>query len=359
MKKVLFIDRDGTIIREPKDFQIDSFDKLDFVEGVIPALLQLKSMGFKFVMISNQDGLGTDSFPSENFYSVHNKLISILSSQGITFEDTLICPHFSDDNCDCRKPKLGMVVNHLRDSSIDFDNSYVLGDRDSDQKLAENMKIRFIRIFEENTAASGHSWQEAVAIIKNSDRKAEVRRKTKETDIKVEINLDRNESIDISTGIGFFDHMLEQIAKHASVGLIIKVKGDLEIDDHHTVEDTGIALGEAISKALSDRFGLERYGFSLPMDEASCSVLLDLGGRPFFKFDGLFQREKLGELSTEMIKHFFRSVSESLKANLHVKIEGENDHHKAEGAFKAFAKALRQAIIVDYTKGLPSTKGVM
>jgi imidazoleglycerol-phosphate dehydratase/histidinol-phosphatase len=359
MKKILFIDRDGTIIKEPEDFQIDSLEKLDLVEGVIPALLELKTMGFKFVMISNQDGLGTDSFPTQDFEVPHNKLLEILSSQGIKFEEILICPHFSEDDCECRKPRVGLVLDYLRDPSIDFDNSYVIGDRESDMKLAANMKVEPIQILENRTSGEGMSWVEAVAKIKGKDRKATVTRKTKETDITVSLNLDNNQRVEIETGIPFFDHMLEQIGKHSNISLSVLTNGDIEIDDHHTVEDTALALGAALSKALSDKCGIGRYGFSLPMDETSASVLLDLGGRPYFKFDGKFSREKVGDLSTEMVKHFFMSLAESLKANIHISVDGENCHHEVEGVFKAFARSLGQAIKLDYSTGLPSTKGTL
>lgn len=358
MRKILFIDRDGTIIKEPEDFQIDSLEKLELVPGVIPALLELQEAGYSFVMISNQDGLGTDSFPTVDFEVPHNKLIDLLSSQGINFLEQLICPHFESDNCNCRKPRVGLVVDYLRDPTIDFENSFVIGDRESDLELAKNMKVGAFQINQE--ADSGDkSWKSVVKQIKGRNRVAQIIRTTKETSIDVSVDLDSPENVSINSGLNFFDHMLEQIAKHANIGMRITVDGDTEIDDHHTIEDTGLALGSALNKALSDRYGIGRYGFSLPMDEASSSALIDLSGRPYFKFSGNFSRETIGDVSTEMLVHFFKSLSETLRANIHLTVDGENCHHQVESMFKAFARALRQGVTKSSGVGLPSTKGVL
>ena len=359
MKKILFIDRDGTLLSEPSDYQVDCLTKLKLVEGVIPALLDAKSLGYKFVMISNQDGLGSKSFPMEKFEPPQKMLLEILSSQGIDFENILICPHFEEDRCGCRKPKLNLVVDYLRDPEVDFENSYVIGDRQSDMDLAKAMKIRGIRVKDPMTGNTGMDWHEVISHIKKTERKAVVHRKTSETDIKIQLNLDNPKIIEISTGLAFFDHMLEQIARHASIGMKVNVTGDLEVDDHHTVEDTALALGEALRRVLSNKIGIGRYGFALPMDDAQTQVLVDLGGRPYFKFEGKFQREKIGDMSTEMVPHFFKSIAESAKANIHIDARGDNTHHMVECIFKGFARALKGAIKVDIGSGLPSTKGTL
>ncbi len=356
MQKLLFIDRDGTINTEPSDYQVDRLDKIRFVPGVIPALLRLKDAGYTFIMITNQDGLGTSSFPQEHFDLCQNFIVDMLASQGIVFQDILVCPHFKDAGCACRKPRVGMVLPWLRDTQWDRKAAAVIGDRDTDMELAENMGIRGLRVH--SPFADGMSWQQIVDELTLADRKAEVSRSTKETKITVAVNLDQSQPVVISTGIGFFDHMLEQIARHAGISLSISCQGDLVIDDHHSIEDVGLCLGQALKQALGDKRGIGRYGFSLPMDEAEAQVLLDLGGRPFSVWQASFTREKIGELSSEMLPHFFRSLAETLGANLHIKAQGNNDHHIAEGIFKAFARSLRQAVQKTGTE-LPSTKGLL
>lgn len=348
--KYLFIDRDGTIIDEPADYQIDSLEKLNLEPYVIPALLQLQKAGFKLIMVSNQDGLGTDSFPQKDFDAPHQMLMNILTSQGIHFDDIKICPHKPDDKCQCRKPNVGLVLEYLKSNTMDSKNSYVIGDRKTDHELADNMGVQYIAYNKNNT------WDQIAKQLLTQDRVAHVIRKTNETNIDVHINLDSSTPILIKTGIGFFDHMLEQLAKHSGIGMTIEVLGDLHIDEHHTVEDTAIALGNAIREALGDKLGINRYGFLLPMDEALTEVALDLSGRSYFVFEGNFHRDHVGELSTEMIPHFFRSLAEGMHATLHIKTTGENTHHMIESMFKGVGRALKQAI---HQQGydLPSTKG--
>lgn len=347
--KYLFIDRDGTIINEPADYQIDSLEKLDLEPGVIPALLQLQQAGFKLIMVSNQDGLGTDSFPQAHFDAPHQMLMNILSSQGIRFDDIKICPHKPEDQCQCRKPNLGLVLDYLKNNTMDFNHSYVIGDRKTDHELANNMGIQYI--------AYG-AWDKITKQLLTQDRTAHVVRKTKETNIDVQVNLDHPNPIAIKTGIGFFDHMLEQLSKHSGIAIRLEVLGDLHIDEHHTVEDTALALGQALREALGDKLGIARYGFLLPMDEALTQVALDLSGRAYFVFDGEFPRENVGELSTEMIPHFFRSLAEGMHATLHIKTTGENTHHMVESMFKGVGRALKQAVNKQ-GYDLPSTKGTL
>ncbi|MDX2163939.1 MAG: bifunctional histidinol-phosphatase/imidazoleglycerol-phosphate dehydratase HisB [Gammaproteobacteria bacterium] len=350
MKKYLFIDRDGTLIVEPADFQIDSIDKLEFLPDVFESLIKLKKAGFTFVIVSNQDGLGTTSLPTENFDPPHELMLKILASQGIFFEAVHICPHKPEQKCECRKPKLGLLMDYLRDQNWDRENSYVIGDRDTDVELAQNLGITGVK-FNKN-------WHDITQDIIHKPRVVELKRKTNETDIAVVINLDSVNGVEIQTGIGFFDHMLEQLAKHGGFSLGVKVSGDLHIDDHHTVEDTAITIGEAIRKALGNKLGIARYGFVLPMDESQVQVALDLSGRSYFLFDGKFEREAVGGLSTELVPHFFRSLSEGLKANLHIDVKGENTHHMVESIFKGVGRSLRQAIEKS-GENLPSTKGVL
>lgn len=352
MKRLLFIDRDGTIIEEPADEQIDSFEKLKFTEGVIRNLVFIRQrLDFEFVMVSNQDGLGTDSFPEETFWPVQNFILQTLKSEGVEFDDILIDPHFPSDNAPTRKPNIGLVEKYINDSEYDIANSYVIGDRDTDRQFAENIGCKFLQV---------GSWDKIAETLFAGERYAEVKRTTKETDIEIKVCLDGTGKCEISTGLGFFDHMLEQIGKHGMMDLTIHTKGDLDVDEHHTIEDTAIALGECILKALGDKRGIERYGYCLPMDDCLCSVALDFGGRPWLVWDAEFHREKIGEMPTEMFLHFFKSLSDAARMNLNIKAEGENEHHKIEGIFKALARALKMAVRRDiYHYELPSTKGLL
>ncbi len=338
----LFIDRDGTLIEEPPDEQVDSLEKIRFLPGVFAALNELKRRGFRFVMVTNQDGLGTPSLPRPDFEKPQEFILEAFRSQGIEFAAILVCPHFKADNCNCRKPKTGLVDGLLLDGTVELATSAVIGDRDTDLQLA--------------TGTSAETWPEIVRTL--TARRAHVTRRTKETDIDVTVDLDATSPIRIATGIGFFDHMLEQLAKHGGFSLELTCRGDLQIDEHHTVEDCGLALGEALKRALGSKVGIARYGFLLPMDEAQAQVAIDLSGRAFAVFNGRFGREAVGGLPTELVPHFFRSLSESLGAAIHVSVTGENAHHMIEGCFKAVGRALRQAFRRESDE-LPSTKGVL
>lgn len=354
--KILFIDRDGTLIEEPEDEQIDSFAKLKFTKGVFRNLGFIRShLDFKFIMVSNQDGLGTDSFPENTFWPVHNFIIQTLEGEGITFDDQLIDRHFPEDNSPMRKPGIGMLKDYIENPQYDIPGSYVIGDRESDEQLAKNLGCKALILGKDNM-----TWDKIAELLFAGERIAEVKRTTKETDIYIKVNLDGTGKSDISTGIGFFDHMLEQISKHGMMDLTIHTKGDLYVDEHHTIEDTGIALGECILKALGDKRGIERYGYCLPMDDCFCQVALDFGGRPWLVWDADFKREKVGEMPTEMFMHFFKSFSDSAKMNLNIKAEGTNEHHKIEGIFKALARSLKMAVRRDiYHYELPSSKGML
>lgn len=355
-KRLLFIDRDGTIIKEPADEQIDSFEKLEFTEGVFKALsFTSEHTDYELIMVSNQDGLGTDSFPEETFFPVHNFIIKTLQGEGITFAKQHIDRHFPEDNAPTRKPGTAMLTEYLDSEDYDIEHSYVIGDRDTDAQLAANLGCNALIL-----GRNGMTWSKIAEILFAGERTAEVVRKTKETDITVRVNLDGSGRCDISTGLGFFDHMLEQIGKHGMTDLFIRCNGDLQVDEHHTIEDTALALGECIRSALGDKRGIERYGYSLPMDDCLCSVALDFGGRPWLVWDAEFHREKIGEMPTEMFLHFFKSLSDAAHMNLNIKAEGQNEHHKIEGIFKALARAIKMAVRRDiYHYELPSTKGTL
>lgn len=353
-KRVLFIDRDGTLIQEPADEQIDSFDKLKFTKGMFKNLGFIHSkLDFEFIMVSNQDGLGTNSFPEDTFWPVQNFIIQTLDGEGITFDEILIDRHFPNDNAPTRKPNTGLVEKYINNPEYDMSSSYVIGDRDTDRKFADNIGCKSLIL-----GKDGMNWDKIAEILFAGERIAEVKRTTKETDIYIKINLDGTGKCNISTGLGFFDHMLEQIGKHGMMDLTIQTKGDLYVDEHHTIEDTAIALGECILQALGDKRGIERYGYCLPMDDCLCQVAIDFGGRPWLVWDAEFKREKIGEMPTEMFIHFFKSLSDSAKMNLNIKAEGANEHHKIEGIFKALARSLKMAVRRDiYHFELPSTKG--
>jgi len=353
-RRVLFIDRDGTLIKEPPDtFQVDTLEQLEFLPGVIRNLWFIrKNLDFELVMVTNQDGLGTPAYPQENFDRVQGKMLEIFAGEGIVFDNILIDTSFPEDNSPYRKPATGLLKNYLT-GDYDLANSYVIGDRETDMQLAENLGCKGILI--NNT-----TWDQIKEALFAGERQATVQRTTNETDIFININLDGNGVCDISTGIGFFDHLLEQIGRHGGLDLTIKVKGDLIVDEHHTIEDTAIALGEAVCQVLSNKRGIERYGYCLPMDDCLCHVALDFGGRAWFVWDAQFKREKIGEMPTEMIFHFLKSFSDAARMNLHIKAEGENEHHKAESIFKALAKAIKMAVKRDvYKYDLPTTKGVV
>lgn len=356
MKRILFIDRDGTLIREPEDEQIDSFEKLEFTEGVFRNLGFIASkLDFELVMVSNQDGLGTSLFPEDTFWPVQNFILQTLQSEGIRFSDILIDRHFPEDNAITRKPNTGLVRKYMDDPDYDIANSYVIGDRETDAQFAHNIGCKSLILGKE-----GMNWDKIAELLFAGERLAEVRRTTKETDILVRVNLDGTGHCDISTGLGFFDHMLEQIGKHGMMDLTIHTKGDLQVDEHHTIEDTAIAIGECLLKALGDKRGIERYGYCLPMDDCLCSVALDFGGRPWLVWDATFTRERIGEMPTEMFLHFFKSLSDAARMNLNIRAEGQNEHHKIEGIFKALARALKMAVRRDiYHFELPSTKGML
>ncbi len=351
--KILFIDRDGVLIEEPSDYQIDSYDKFRLVAGVIPALIRLRDAGFQFVMVTNQDGLGTLSFPREHFTGPHNLLLQILESQGIRFREILIDESRPEENKQTRKPGIAMVMHYLRDRDIDLGQSAMVGDRETDMQFARNLGVRGFRL-----GPQDFNWAEIAHALVDAPRTAQVERITKETRIVVSIDLDRTAEPKASTGLGFFDHMLEQLGKHGGFALEVTGKGDLHIDEHHTIEDTALALGTALKQALGDKRGIGRYGFTLPMDETLASAALDFSGRPFFVFDGTFPRDHVGGLPTELVPHFFRSLCETSGLNLHLKVQGENTHHMIEACFKATARALRQALKREGVE-LPTTKGAL
>ncbi|TVQ29148.1 MAG: bifunctional histidinol-phosphatase/imidazoleglycerol-phosphate dehydratase HisB [Wenzhouxiangella sp.] len=352
-RKILFIDRDGCLIEEPADEQIDAYEKFRLMPGVIPALLDLKDAGFRFVMVSNQDGLGTDSFPEEDFRGPHELLLQILASQGIEFDAIHIDKSFPEDQAPTRKPGVGMLLDYLRDPGLDRHQSAVIGDRETDLELASNMGLRGFRVGEQ-----GDDWATIAGQILATPRIGTIARNTRETRIRVEVNLDQTRPVKISTGIGFFDHMLEQVSSHGRFSLSLDCQGDLEVDEHHTVEDCALALGQAIDQALSDRAGLGRYGFVLPMDESLAQVAIDLSGRPAFVLNGQFPRESVGGLHTEMVSHFFASLAQALRCAIHIDLRGENTHHMVEACFKGVGRALAPALARSGS-GIPSTKGML
>ena len=371
-RKVLFIDRDGTIIIEPPvTFQVDSVEQIEFLPAVIRNLFFIRTkLDFEWALVTNQDGLGTDVYPQENFDVVQAKFLQILKGEGIEFDKIFVDTSFPEDHLPTRKPGTAMLTDYFSDS-YDLAGSFVIGDRITDVELAKNLGCKAIFLSnDENVLADKGltdycalqttSWDRITEFLFAGERKVTVKRTTKETDILVELNLDGNGKCSISTGLKFFDHMLEQIGKHSGCDLTIWVNGDLEVDEHHTIEDTALALGEAFAKALGDKRGIERYGFCLPMDDSLCSVALDFGGRPWLVYDAAFKREYVGDLPTEMILHFFKSLSDAARMNLNIKAEGDNEHHKIEGIFKALAKSIKMAVKRDiYQYELPSTKGVL
>lgn len=363
MKKVLFIDRDGVLaVEPPSDYQLDSLEKLEFMPGVLRYLPQIvEQFDFDLVMVTNQDGLGTESFPESTFWPAHNKILKALENEGVIFSDVYIDRTFEDDQKDTRKPGVGMLSKYI-DGAYDLENSFVIGDRLSDMELAKNLSATGIlinkTILKQGVFVKCDSWEEVYNYLLLDKRVVSHERNTKETKIKVEVNLDGRGKSVLSTGLGFFDHMLEQIAKHGAMDLKIEVEGDLHVDEHHTIEDTGLALGEAFKIALGDKLGIERYGYALPMDDCLAQVALDFGGRPWLVWEADFKREKVGDMPTEMFFHFFKSFSDAAMCNLNIKAEGLNEHHKIEAIFKAFARAIRKAVRRDPNyMVLPSTKG--
>jgi imidazoleglycerol-phosphate dehydratase / histidinol-phosphatase len=352
-RKILFVERDGCLIDEPADQQIDSYEKLSLLPGVIAALQRVAAAGYELVMVTNQDGLGTESFPQQSFDGPHALLMRIFSSQGVHFRDVLIDRSFPQEGLDTRKPGVGMMRGYLADDSWSRAESAMVGDRDSDLQFAANMGVRGFRVGPE-----GSMWSDVAHQLLDRPRVADITRHTKETRIRVHVDLDHVTDPSVSTGLGFFDHMLEQIGKHGGFTLKLMCDGDTKVDEHHTIEDSALALGQALRQALGDKRGLARYGFTLPMDESQASAALDLSGRPYFVFEGHFPRERVGDVPTELVPHFFRSLCDALGANLHLAVKGENTHHMVEACFKATARALRQAIRREGDE-LPSTKGAL
>lgn len=363
MKKVLFIDRDGTLVIEPPiDYQLDSLEKLEFYPGVFQYLARIATeLDFELVMVTNQDGLGTVSFPEDTFWPAQNKIIKAFENEGVRFSEILIDKSFPEENEPTRKPGTALLKHYIK-GNYDLENSYVIGDRNSDVQLAKNLgaKAIFIGIYKNQDATlTTTSWKEIYTFLKALPRKVTVQRTTNETQISVTVNLDGSGKSIISTGLGFFDHMLEQISKHGNLDLNIEVQGDLHIDEHHTIEDVAITFGEAFLKALGSKKGIERYGFLLPMDDCFAQVAIDFGGRPWLVWEADFKREKIGEMPTEMFMHFFKSFSDQAKCNLNIKAEGENEHHKIEAIFKGFAKAIKNAVSKTEYYSIPSTKGTL
>ncbi len=378
MKKVLFIDRDGTIVLEPEDYQLDHLDKLEFYPNCFQYLARIANeLDYELVMVTNQDGLGTDSFPEDTFWPVQNFILKVFENEGVTFSEICIDRTFPEENAVTRKPRTGLLTRYIESGEYDLENSFVIGDRLTDIELAKNLGAKGIFIKTHEDLGSGEvsverdelddtialqteSWKDIYEFLKLKERSAEISRKTNETDIYINLNLDGTGKANIDTGLKFFDHMLDQIARHGQMDLEIRVKGDIEVDEHHTIEDTAIALGEVFSKALGNKMGIERYGFTLPMDDCLAQVAIDFGGRNWLVWEAEFNREKIGEMPTEMFYHFFKSFTDGAKANLNIKAEGMNEHHKIEAIFKAFAKAIKVAVKQDPEKMiLPSTKGML
>lgn len=362
MLKVVFIDRDGTIIREPRDKQIDTLEKLEFLPGIISGLRLLVEAGFTLVMVSNQDGLGTKRYPKKDFHLVQSKILALLTGEGITFQKIFICPHRKSDRCHCRKPAIGLVRAYLRNHRIDRGNSFVLGDRETDVEFAENIAVRAVRLGKTLSTDAEYVTSdacEACRYIARASRTAVLKRITHETSITTRVVLDGTGEYEISTRIGFFDHMLAQLVRHSGVDLDLNVNGDLHIDEHHTVEDTGIALGKVLRLALGNKRGIQRFGFAAPLDEALAEVAIDLSGRSHLTFSVPFSREKVGQMPTELVEDFFHAFADGIGATIHIRCRGRNDHHKIEAIFKAVARALRQAVGIDRRRRsvLPSTKG--
>lgn len=378
MKKVLFIDRDGTLVLEPEDNQLDSFEKLEFYKDTFQYLGRIaRELDYHLVMVTNQDGLGTDSFPEDTFWPVQNFILRAFENEGVKFDEIVIDRTFAKDNAETRKPRTGLLKDYLNEQKYDLKNSFVIGDRLTDMELAKNLNARGIFINDHETLGGDeisvekkeldqyisletNSWKEIYLFLKRGGRKAQISRSTNETEIFIDLDLDGSGKSDINTGIAFFDHMLDQLARHGQMDLEIKVKGDLEVDEHHTIEDTAIALGEVFSKALGNKLGIERYGFALPMDDCLAQVAIDFGGRNWLVWEAEFKREMIGKMPTEMFYHFFKSFTDGARANLNIKAEGNNEHHKIEAIFKAFAKAIKMAVKQDPEKMiLPSTKGML
>jgi imidazoleglycerol-phosphate dehydratase/histidinol-phosphatase len=369
MKKILFIDRDGTIVQEPPvNYQLDSYEKLEFLPGAITQLHRIaRELDYELVMVTNQDGLGTDSFPENTFWPVHNLMIQMLENEGVTFGEVLIDRSFPEQNAPTRKPQTGLLTHYIK-GNYDLANSFVIGDRNSDMQLAKNLGCKGIQLpsitddsefKDELVVLKTDSWKEIFQFLRGQPRKVTVSRKTNETNVNITLNLDGSGTGTIDTGLKFYNHMLEQLQRHGSLDLDITVNGDLEIDEHHTIEDTAIALGEAFAKALSTKKGINRYGFLLPMDDSLAQVAIDFGGRPWIVWEANFKREYVGDMPTELFFHFFKSFSDAAKCNLNMKVEGDNEHHKIESLFKAFAKAIKMAVTQTGDGNLPSTKGTL
>jgi len=356
MRKILFVDRDGTLVVEPEDCQIDRIEKIRLLPGVIPALLSLREAGFEFVMVTNQDGLGTSAFPRGDFERAHSFILDLFASQGVFFSDVLICPHLPFEGCSCRKPHTGLLTRYLKDPSIAWDFCAMVGDRETDMQLASALCIKSFLISPLNR---DNGWTQISEDLLSTPRRTVYERKTGETSVKVSINLDGAGVYAIHSGIGFFDHMLEQLSKHSLIDLRVDVKGDLKVDSHHTIEDTAICVGRALRQALSDKVGIERYGFVLPMDECRAEALIDLSGRPYACIKVPFSTDRIGDVPTEMIEHFLETFAMSASLTLHLTVSEGNNHHMAEAAFKSLGRALRNAVNRPGKVGLPTTKGTL